>query len=68
MTKARKASAKKTNTNKNQGIKIASALFIALGVLVVLSMLLSSIFTQNPQSVLPAATQPLPTIAATAAP
>jgi hypothetical protein len=56
MTKARKAPQKKIQQPKNRGIKIASALFVALGVLVVLSMILSSVFTQTPQVVVPVAT------------
>lgn len=70
MTKARKAPLKKT-TQRNQNVRIASSLFVALGVLVVLAMLLGSIFTQNPQSVVPIATSfatVIPTLAATAVP
>lgn len=72
MAKAKKASLKKANAKpKNQGVRIASALFVALGILVVLSMLLGSVFTNTPQVVAPVATSfatAFPTAAATAAP
>ena len=45
MTKARKAPQKKTQQSQNRGLKIASAVFVAVGVLVILSMIVSSIFT-----------------------
>jgi hypothetical protein len=48
MTKAKKAPQKKTTaSNQNRGVKIASGIFIAIGILVVLSMIVSSIFTVN---------------------
>jgi hypothetical protein len=67
MTKARKAPQKKSSRNQNRGLKLASALFIGLGVLVVLSMLFSSVFTQNQQAIRPVTT-PVPTVIATQAP
>lgn len=60
MTKARKAPQKKTNSQENRGLKIASAIFVAVGVLVVLSMIVSSIFTTTPQPAAPV--QAVPTI------
>ncbi len=56
MTKAKKASQKKAAQPKNRGLKVASALFVGLGVLVVLSMILGSVFTQTPQAVVPTST------------
>jgi hypothetical protein len=67
MTKAKKAPSKRTQQPRNRGIRIASALFIALGVLVVLSMILSSVFTQTPQVVVPVAS-PFPTAVFTPVP
>ncbi len=67
MAKAKKAPQKKIQKTQNRGIKIASALFVLLGVLVVLSMVLSSVFTQNPQVVIPPST-PVPTVVATVTP
>jgi uncharacterized membrane protein len=68
MAKAKKAPQKKarSTTTQNRNIRIASALFVALGVLVVLSMILSSVFTQNPQPI-PAATA-FPTAIVTSVP
>ena len=57
MTKARKAPQKKGKKTGNRNIKIASALAVALGALVALSMVMSSIFTQNAQ----VTSQPQPT-------
>lgn len=65
MPKARKAPQKKVIQSQKRGVKLASALFIALGVLVVLSMLFSSIFTQNPQAIIPVTT-PVPTVVVSA--
>lgn len=57
MAKAKKAPQKKAAAStQNRGVKIASALFVALGLLVVLSMLLSSVFTQTPQVAVPVPT------------
>lgn len=53
MTKARKAPQKKIQRTQNRGLKLASALFVALGVLVVLSMIFSSVFTQPPAPIVP---------------
>ena len=60
MTKARKASQKKPQQNQNRGLKIASAIFVAVGVLVILSMVVSSIFTV-PHTVAPQSQQMVPT-------
>jgi hypothetical protein len=59
MTKARKATQKKSQQNQNRGLKIASAIFVAVGVLVILSMIVSSVFTV-PQTVT-APVQSIPT-------
>ncbi len=60
MTKARKAPQKKTQATTGRGLKIASALFVVLGILVALSMVVSSIFTVPSQP--SAAPQSIPTI------
>ncbi|GIL14838.1 MAG: hypothetical protein BroJett039_00110 [Chloroflexota bacterium] len=62
MTKARKATQKKTTQSSNRGLKIASALFVILGVLVALSMVVSSIFTVPPQPSAPVQAIPTTTL------
>ncbi len=62
MTKARKAPQKKTQQSQNRGLKIASAVFVAVGVLVILSMIVSSIFTVPQQVTAPAQTIPTTTL------
>lgn len=61
MAKAKKAPLKKANKPQNRGLKIASILFVVLGALVALSMVVSSIFTLNPQPA-PVATSVPPVI------
>lgn len=66
MTKAKRATLKKTTQKpQNRGLKVASALFVALGVLVILSMILSSVITQTPQAIVPTST---PIVVPTTAP
>ncbi len=60
MTKARKAPQKKSTQTTGRGMKIASALFVGLGILVALSMVISSVFTTPSQPAQPQ--QPIPTI------
>ncbi|TAH52479.1 MAG: hypothetical protein EYC68_06810 [Chloroflexota bacterium] len=68
MAKAKKApQQKKAPQNQNRGLKIASALFVGLGVLVVLSMIISSVFTQSPQPA-PIVPTAFPTAMSTSAP
>lgn len=62
MTKARKAPQKKSQTTPNRGLKIASAIFVAVGVLVVLSMIVSSIFTVPQQVTAPVQSIPTTTL------
>lgn len=62
MTKARKASQKKPQQNQNRGLRIASAIFVGVGVLVILSMIVSSIFTVPQQPVAPAQVMPTTTL------
>lgn len=64
MTKARKAPAGK---QQKKDTKWANILFLTIGALVVLSMILTSIFTQNPQAN-SAAPTPTPIIVTTPAP
>ncbi|MCC7161524.1 MAG: hypothetical protein IT331_03445 [Anaerolineae bacterium] len=47
MAKAKKAPQKKTQPASNRGLKVASGIFVAIGLLVVLSMIVSSVFTTN---------------------
>jgi hypothetical protein len=65
MVKAKKAPLKKTTRPQNRGLKLVSALFVGLGLLVVLSMIISSVFTQTPQVILPTFT---PIVVPTAVP
>ena len=62
MTKARKASQKKPQQTQNRGLKIASAIFVAVGVLVVLSMIVSSVFTVPQQTTAPVQSIPTTTL------
>lgn len=62
MTKARKASQKKTQQGNNRGLKIASAIFVGVGVLVVLSMIVSSMFTVPQQATAPVQSVPTATL------
>lgn len=62
MTKARKAPQKKTQRDPNRGLKIASAVFVAVGVLVVLSMIVSSMFTVPRQVSAPVQSVPTSTL------
>ncbi len=55
MTKARKAPQKKA---QKRDIKWANLLFLAIGVIVVLSMVITSLVTQTPQPVTTAPTPP----------
>lgn len=64
MPKAKKAPLKKTQRTNNRGLKIASALFVGIGLLVVVSMIVSSVFTTNQ----PIVATPFPTNIPTAAP
>ena len=60
MTKARKAPQKKSQQTTGRGLKIASALFVVLGILVALSMVVSSVLTTPTQTT--QAPQSIPTI------
>ncbi len=62
MTKARKATQKKPQQNQNRGLKIASAIFVGVGVLVILSMIVSSIFTVPQRAAAPAQVLPTTTL------
>jgi len=64
MPKAKKAPQKKAQAPENRGLKLASAIFVGIGLLVVLSMIASSVFTRNQ----PAVAQPIPTAVFTALP
>lgn len=68
MAKARKAPVKKAQKPGNRNIKIASALAVALGALVALSMIIGSVFTQNPQVAVPQPTDVPTVIVPTTAP
>ncbi len=62
MTKARKAPQKKTQQSQNRGLKIASMIFVVVGVLVILSMIVSSIFTVPQRTAAPAQAIPTTTL------
>lgn len=64
MPKAKKAPQKKAQAPENRGLKLASAIFVAIGLLVVISMIASSVFTQNQ----PVVAAPFPTAVFTAVP
>ncbi len=61
MTKAKKAPQKQV---KKREIKWANIIFLAIGVLVALSMILTSVVTQTPQATVPVATD-VPAMVAT---
>ena len=64
MTKAKKAPVKKAQQQENRGLKLASGIFVAIGLLVVLSMIVSSVFTRNQPVAVPIPTSitvPAPT-------
>lgn len=63
MAKAKKASQKKPQQTNNRGVRIASLLFVAIGLLVVLSMIASSVFTTNQPVVAPSFPTNIPTTA-----
>lgn len=66
MAKAKKAPQKKmqSNAQSNRGLKVASGIFVAIGLLVVISMIVSSVFTQTA----PVVSAPVPTAVFTAVP
>ncbi len=52
MAKAKKAPQKKPQTSsQSRGVRIASGIFVVIGLLVVLSMILGSVITQTPQPI-----------------
>jgi len=64
MTKAKKAPQKQV---KKRDTKWANIIFLVIGVLVALSMVVTSIFTQTQQTAVPAPT-PVPAVVSTPAP
>lgn len=66
MAKAKKAPQKKAQSNaqSNRGLKVASGIFVAIGLLVVISMIVSSVFTRNA----PVVAVPIPTAVMTVVP